>query len=97
MQPRDVDGHSLQQKRGSLSRRFIALQGELVEKRLMAIDGPRTCVTLWRWVFSSPARAVSDDDPILYVQTDASINPGDSGGALINTAGRLIGLNTFIG
>jgi serine protease Do len=47
-------------------------------------------------VISSPARAVSDDDPILYIQTDASINPGDSGGALIDTNSHLVGLNTFI-
>ncbi len=39
-------------------------------------------------VVSSPARAVSDDDPILYVQTDAAINQGDSGGALIDVNGR---------
>jgi len=36
------------------------------------------------------------DNPVLYIQTDASINPGDSGGALVDANGRLVGLNTFI-
>ena len=31
-----------------------------------------------------------------YLQTDASINKGNSGGALIDTQGRLIGINTLI-
>ena len=31
-----------------------------------------------------------------YLQTDASINRGNSGGALIDTKGRLVGINTFI-
>jgi len=47
-------------------------------------------------VVSAAARAISEEDSVLYIQTDASINPGDSGGALIDTAGRLIGLNTSI-
>ena len=31
-----------------------------------------------------------------YIQTDASINQGNSGGALIDTTGRLVGINTLI-
>ena len=68
-------------------------QGDLV----LAIGSPlglRNSVSMG--VVSASGRAVSDDNPILYIQTDASINPGNSGGAMVDHDGFLVGVNSFI-
>lgn len=68
-------------------------QGDLV----FAIGSPiglRNSVSMG--VVSAPARTLNEDNPIPYIQTDASINPGNSGGALVDTTGALVGMNAFI-
>jgi serine protease Do len=47
-------------------------------------------------VVSAVARQLTPDDPMIYIQTDATINPGNSGGALVDTSGHLVGINTLI-
>lgn len=47
-------------------------------------------------IVSAVGRQIDVDHPLLYVQTDAPINSGNSGGALVDREGNLVGINTFI-
>lgn len=47
--------------------------------------------TITRGIISSPDRILGDTK---YFQTDADVNPGNSGGPLIDRYGRVVGVNT---
>jgi len=57
-------------------------------------EGLQDSVTMG--VVSTPARQLDPDSPMVYVQSDAATNPGNSGGPLVNVDGELVGINTFI-
>jgi len=54
--------------------------------------------TVTAGIISAKARGFSDSNAGIkaFIQHDAAVNPGNSGGALVNTAGELIGINTMI-
>ena len=52
--------------------------------------------TVTAGIVSAKARAISPGKNQSFIQTDAAVNPGNSGGALVNTNGDLIGINTAI-
>jgi len=47
-------------------------------------------------VISAVARQLSPESPMIYLQTDATINRGSSGGPLVDMRGRLVGINTLL-
>ncbi|HAS74049.1 MAG TPA: peptidase S1 [Clostridiales bacterium UBA8960] len=50
--------------------------------------------TVTKGIISAVDRQVDQEGNIMYIQTDAAVNPGNSGGALVNGKGELIGINT---
>lgn len=59
--------------------------------------------TVTAGIVSAKARSISTGTPNgrrmgieSYIQTDAAVNPGNSGGALVNLNGELVGINTAI-
>jgi serine protease Do len=67
---------------------------------VIAIGSPfRLAQTVTRGMVSAKGRSLGNMDIVEYadfIQTDAAINRGNSGGALINIRGELIGINTAI-
>lgn len=52
--------------------------------------------TVTAGIVSAKARNLGQNDIQSFIQTDAAVNPGNSGGALVNTRGELVGINTMI-
>jgi len=66
---------------------------------VLAVGNPFNLTsTVTAGIISAKARDLNamDKNYQSFIQTDAAVNPGNSGGALVNTAGQLIGINTAI-
>ena len=64
---------------------------------VLAVGNPFNLTsTVTAGIISAKSRDLSGDSHQSFIQTDAAVNPGNSGGALVNTNGELIGINTAI-
>lgn len=72
---------------------------------VLAIGNPFNLTsTVTAGIVSAKGRSISAGNPReqnrskieSFIQTDAAVNPGNSGGALINTKGELVGINTAL-
>ena len=65
---------------------------------VLAIGNPYDIgTTVTAGIISAKDRKLSENNPMQdFIQTDAVVNPGNSGGALVDAQGRLIGINTAI-
>lgn len=74
----------------------------LVGEWVLAVGNPlRLQSTVTAGIISAKARNINILNNQQYriesfIQTDAAVNPGNSGGALVNASGKLIGINTAI-
>ena len=64
---------------------------------VLAVGNPYNLTsTVTAGIVSAKARDLDTSGIHSFIQTDAAVNPGNSGGALVNTRGELIGINTMI-
>lgn len=65
---------------------------------VLAVGNPYNLTsTVTAGIISAKGRDLDGNKNVeAFIQTDAAVNPGNSGGALVNTRGELIGINTAI-
>ena len=64
---------------------------------VLAVGNPFNLTsTVTAGIISAKARNLDPRRDQSFIQTDAAVNPGNSGGALVNTNGDLVGINTAI-
>ena len=64
---------------------------------VLAVGNPFNLTsTVTAGIISAKSRDLSGRNSQSFIQTDAAVNPGNSGGALVNINGDLVGINTAI-
>ncbi|WP_299335653.1 trypsin-like peptidase domain-containing protein [uncultured Psychroserpens sp.] len=64
---------------------------------VLAVGNPFNLTsTVTAGIISAKSRDLSGRNSQSFIQTDAAVNPGNSGGALVNSRGELVGINTAI-
>ena len=65
---------------------------------VLAVGNPYNLTsTVTAGIISATGRDLQGNQGVdSFIQTDAAVNPGNSGGALVNTRGELVGINTAI-
>lgn len=64
---------------------------------VLAVGNPfNLSSTVTAGIISAKARSLGANDIESFIQTDAAINAGNSGGALVNVKGELIGINAIL-
>lgn len=81
--------------------RFANSDSVLVGEWVLAVGNPFNLEsTVTAGIISAKGRSIDilEDSYSVesFIQTDAAVNPGNSGGALVNTRGDLVGINTAI-
>ncbi|MEP2530334.1 trypsin-like peptidase domain-containing protein [Shimia sp.] len=72
-------------------------QGVVLGQVVYAIGAPYEAeFSLSRGIVSALERQIEANVPVRMVQHDAAVNPGSSGGALVDEHGRLVGMNSQI-
>ena len=86
------------EKTGLTKAEFADSDDVKVGEFAMAVGNPVNMTsTVTTGIVSAVNRKITDSDGKTYkcIQTDAAINSGNSGGALVNSEGKVIGINTL--
>ena len=77
--------------------RFADSDQAKIGEWVLAVGNPFNLTsTVTAGIISAKSRDLGNNSYQSFIQTDAAVNPGNSGGALVNSNGDLIGINTAI-